>query len=108
MRPRPATENEGGETSYKMRLPYRDHGEMFAVVIKLHGGDQIAAACEDGKERKCRIPGKLKKKVWMREGDVIIIRLWDFQPIKADVVWRYLPMQTERLRRMNLLGKLPT
>ncbi len=101
------THSEGEETHYKMRLPYRDHGEMFAVVTKLHGTDQILAQCEDGKERHCRIPGKLKKKVWMREGDVIIIRLWDFQPIKADVVWRYLPMQTEKLRRMNLLGKLP-
>lgn len=98
---------EGGETEFKMRLPYRDIGEMFAVVIKLHGTDQIAAACEDGKERKCRIPGKLKKKVWMREGDVVIVRLWDFQPIKADVVWRYLPIQTEKLKRMHLLEKLP-
>ncbi|MBM3282285.1 MAG: translation initiation factor eIF-1A [Candidatus Diapherotrites archaeon] len=101
------TNTEGTETSYKLRQPYRDHGEMFAIVVKLHGADQILAACEDGKERHCRIPGKLKKKVWMREGDLIIVRLWDFQPIKADVVWRYLPLQTEKLKRMGLLTKLP-
>lgn len=101
------TTTDAPEGGYRLRMPYRDHGEMFAVVTKLHGTDQILAMCEDGKERHCRIPGKLKKKVWMREGDVIIVRLWDFQPIKADVVWRYLPMQTEKLRRMGALEKMP-
>ena len=91
----------------RLRMPYRDQLEMFAVVTKLHGTDQILAMCEDGKERHVRIPGKLKKKVWIREGDVIIVRLWDFQPIKADVVWRFLPLQTEKLRRMGLLKNLP-
>ncbi len=91
----------------RLRMPYRDQLEMFAVVTKLHGTDQMVAMCEDGKERKVRIPGKLKKKVWIREGDVIIVRLWDFQPIKCDVVWRFLPMQTEKLRRMGLLRSLP-
>ncbi|MDP2666391.1 MAG: translation initiation factor eIF-1A [Candidatus Diapherotrites archaeon] len=105
MRPRPANTTPEGEV--RLRLPYREHGEMFAIVMKLHGGDQIMASCEDGKDRMCRIPGKLKKKVWMREGDVIIIRLWDFQPIKADVVWRFLPIQTEKLRRLGHLEKLP-
>ena len=101
---KPIAQNSG---EVKVRKPYRDLGEMFAVITKMHGTNQIAAMCEDGTERKCRIPGKLKKRVWMREGDVIIVKLWDFQPIKADVVWRFLPVQTERLRRMGLLGKLP-
>lgn len=91
----------------RLRMPYRDQLEMFAVVTKLHGTDQMVAMCEDGKERKVRIPGKLKKKVWIREGDVIIVRLWDFQPTKADVVWRFLPLQTEKLKRMGLLRTLP-
>lgn len=101
------TPEPGTEGGYRLRLPYRDHGELFAVITKLHGGDQIAAACEDGKDRMCRIPGKLKKKVWMREGDIIIVRLWDFQPIKGDVVWRYSLVQVDKLRRMGLLTKLP-
>jgi translation initiation factor 1A len=62
------------EPQTRLRMPYRDQLEMFAVVTKLHGTDQMVAMCEDGKERKVRIPGKLKKKVWIREGDVIIVR----------------------------------
>lgn len=91
----------------RLRLPNRNDGEMFGIAIQLHGGDQIKVACEDGKERMCRIPGKLKKRVWIREGDVVIVQLWDFQPSKADIVWRFLGMQVERLDRMGLLKNLP-
>ena len=91
----------------KMRMPDRDNLEMFGIVQQLHGSDQIRIFCEDGKERMCRIPGKLRKSVWMRERDIVIIRLWDFQQSKADVVWRYMGVQTEHLKRKGYLGKLP-
>lgn len=51
-----------------------------------------------------RIPGKMKRRVWLRVGDVIIIRPWSIQPDeKADVVWRYLPPQTDWLRRKGYI-----
>lgn len=88
-------------------IPRRDYLEMFALVTKLHGTDQIKTTGEDGEERMCRIPGKLRKKVWIREGDVVVIRLWDFQRSKADIVWRYTGTQVEHLRRKGYLSKLP-
>lgn len=91
----------------KLRQPHRDEGELFGIAIQLHGTNQIRVACEDGVERMCRIPGKLKKRVWIRERDVLIVRKWDFQPIKADIVWRFYGMQTERLKQMGVLRNLP-
>ena len=42
------------------------------------------------KHRLSRIPGKMKKRIWIREGDVVLIKPWDFQSDeKADVIWRY-------------------
>jgi translation initiation factor 1A len=90
----------------RVRLPKRDEGEMFAIVMQLMGADQVKALCEDGQERQLRIPGKLRKRVWLREDDIIITRLWDFQPIKGDVVWRYLGHQVEWLKRNGHLKKL--
>lgn len=101
------TEPVNPEPFVRLRLPNKKDLEMFGIAIQLHGGDQIKVACEDGKERMCRIPGKLKKRVWIREGDIVIIKLWDFQPIKADIVWRYLGMQVERLEREGYLKNLP-
>src|SRR3989338_6874233 len=79
----------GDQPIEKVRMPDKEKLEMLAVCTKLLGGDQIRAHCADDIERNCRIPGKLKKKIWIKENDLIIIKLWDFQPIKADVIWRF-------------------
>ncbi len=95
------------EAISRIRMPRRKELEMFAVATQLLGSDKIKAMCEDGTERICRIPGKLRKRVWIREGDLIIVKLWDFQPIKADIIWRYIKFQTNHLKKKGLLDKLP-
>ena len=98
---------EQPEENVRLRLTNKAELEMFAVVTKLHGTNQIKATFEDGQERMCRIPGKMKKKIWIREGDVIIAKLWDFQPSKANVMWRYFGNQKAMLHRQGLLKGLP-
>ena len=95
------------QPTFRLRLPRREELEMFGVVIQLHGSNQVKILCEDGKERGCRIPGKMKKKTWLRERDIVIIKLWSFQQSKADVVWRFLGMQVENLKRRGYLRNLP-
>jgi translation initiation factor 1A len=95
------------ETIGRVKLPNAKELEQFAIVLQLMGTDQVKCLCEDGTERQVRIPGKLKKKVWLRENDIIVIKLWDFQPSKGDVVWRYLGHQVEWLKRNGKLSKLP-
>ena len=94
-------------TYFRMRLPNSRELEQFALVIQLMGSNQVKAICEDGKEKQFRIPGKLLKKVWIRENDIIIVKLWEFQPSKGDVVWRYLGNQVEWLKRNGKLKNLP-
>ncbi len=95
------------ESFERVKLPKREELEQFAIITQLMGSDQIKAMCEDGQERQFRIPGKLKKRVWLRENDFIIVKLWDFQPTKGDVVWRYLGNQVTWLKRKGYLNKLP-
>ena len=46
--------------------------------------------CLDGKPRNCRIPGRLRKYLWVREGDVIIVEPWELGgDKKGDVVYKY-------------------
>jgi len=91
----------------RIRLPRAKDLEMFCIVTKLMGTNQVKVVCEDGVERQLRIPGKLKKRVWLRENDIIIAKMWDFQPSKGDVVWRYLGNQVSWLKRNGKLNKLP-
>lgn len=46
-----------------------------------------------------RIKGKIKKKVWIREGDILIVIPWNFQDDKADIIYRYTRPQVEWLKR---------
>jgi translation initiation factor 1A len=51
----------------------------------------------------CRIPGKIRKRLWIRENDVVIVRPWAVQgEEKGDVVYRYTRTQVEWLRRKGL------
>jgi len=86
------------------KLVYPSQGEVLGVVVKLLGFDRILVKCQDGKERLCRIRGKMKRRVWIRESDIVIVSPWDFQSDKrGDVIWRYTHAQAETLRRKGIL-----
>ena len=90
-----------GELSEMM---YPAQGDLFGVVVKLLGFDRILVKCQDGKERLCRIRGKMKRRVWIREGDVVLVSPWDFQSDKrGDVLWRYTRAQADALRKKGYL-----
>ena len=74
----------------KVKLPVKD--EQFAVVIEMSGGSRLKAMCEDGKTRMVRIGGRFKRRMWVRDNDLILIKPWPIQTeSKADLVHRYLP-----------------
>lgn len=74
----------------RVRLPRRE--ELLGVITAVVGGGRMTVLCNDGKERMCRIPGKLKKRIWVKEGDAIAVIPWSIEgDKKADVAWRYAP-----------------
>ncbi|MDI6905649.1 MAG: translation initiation factor eIF-1A [Candidatus Bathyarchaeia archaeon] len=86
-----------GELS-EMVLPVAN--DVLGVAVKLLGFDRVLVKCQDGHERLCRIRGKMKRRVWIREGDVVLISPWNFQSDKrGDVIWRYTRSQEEWLRK---------
>ncbi len=88
----------------RVRLPNKFKGEIFAVADQIMGGSRLRVICEDGVPRLARIPGKLRRRMWIREGDLLIIAPWDFQQEKADVKFRYTSTQSAHLSRQ---GKIP-
>ena len=78
--------------------------DVLGVAVKLLGFDHVLVKCQDGNERLCRIRGKMKRRVWIREGDVVLVSPWDFQSDKrGDVIWRYTHAQAEWLRKNGYL-----
>ena len=86
-----------GQPVFRVRLP-RD-GETLGVLEQRLGASQMRVRCLDGKTRICRIPGALKKKLWVREGDILLIKPWEFSgETKGDVIFKYRPNQVNWLR----------
>jgi len=78
---------------------------MFGIADQLLGASRIKVMCADGKSRLGRIPGKIKKRMWIREGDLVIIRPWEFQDEKADIIYRYRKTQSSYLSRRGIIPK---
>jgi translation initiation factor 1A len=94
---------EGGEEVGRLPLPRRKRGEIFGIANQLLGAARIRVMCEDNISRMGRITGKMKKKMWIRAGDLLILRPWGFQEGKADILFRYSRTQSMYLSRRNLL-----
>merc|ERR1719348_2655975 len=60
--------------------------------------------CFDGVKRLCHIRGKLRKKVWIAQSDIVLIGLRDYQDNKADVILKYSP---DEARNLKSYGELP-
>jgi len=81
-------------------MVYPSANDVLGLATKLLGFDRVMVKCQDGHERLCRIRGKMKRRVWIRVGDVVLVSPWDFESDKrGDVFWRYTRAQAEDLRR---------
>ncbi len=58
---------------YTKQIEYAEDGQEYARVIRRLGGSRLLVECTDGKERSAIIRGKLKKRVWMNPGDIILV-----------------------------------
>jgi translation initiation factor 1A len=90
------------EEVQRVRLP-RGMEVIGRVEARL-GGNKLSVRCQDGKNRICRIPGRLKKRMWIKVGDIIICEKWEIQgDERGDAIWQYTKAQQEWLRNNNIL-----
>lgn len=88
----------------KRELVFKEDGQEYAQVTKMLGNGRLEATCFDGTKRLCHIRGKLRKKVWINGGDIILVGLRDYQDGKADVILKYSP---DEARNLKAYGELP-
>ena len=81
--------------------------ETLGVLEQRLGASRIRVRCLDGKTRICRIPGRLKRKLWVREGDIVLVEPWEYGgDEKGDVIFKYKPIQVSFLKNKGYLDKL--
>ncbi|PHJ22167.1 translation initiation factor eif [Cystoisospora suis] len=99
-RRRGKNDNEGE----KRELQYKEDGQEYGQVIRMLGNGRLEAYCFDGVKRLCHIRGKMRKRVWVNSGDIVLVSLRDFQNDKGDVIAKYNP---DEARLLKQYGELP-
>jgi translation initiation factor 1A len=90
------------EQNIRIRSPGR--GEVLGIVESMLGSNRLMVRCQDDKMRICRIPGSMRKRIWMREGDAVIVKPWDIQGDRCgDVIFKYTSTQAGWLRKRGIL-----
>jgi translation initiation factor 1A len=93
------------ENEEKREMVYREDGQTYGQVLRMLGNGRLEAYCfNDGQKRICHIRGKMRKKIWVNQGDIVLIDLRDFQKDKGDVVHRY---NADEARHLKKIGHLP-
>jgi translation initiation factor 1A len=93
------------EQIQRVKLPRGN--ETIGLLVARLGGSRCRVQCLDGKERICRIPGRLKRSLWVRESDIVIVEPWEFGgEDKGDIIFKYRPVQVKWLKNKGYLDEL--
>ncbi|MFT4304069.1 MAG: translation initiation factor eIF-1A [Candidatus Woesearchaeota archaeon] len=94
-----------GEEVFRVRTPRDD--EVLGILEQRLGASRNKVRCFDGMSRVCRIPGKLKRKLWVRENDIVLVKPWEFGGNeKGDIVFKYKSVQVDFLKKKGYLDNL--
>ena len=100
-RRRGKNENE----DFKRELILREPGQCYGQVVRMLGSSNVEAMCFDNVKRICHIRGKMRKRIWINVGDIVLIGKRDFQDSKGDIIQKYFPDEAKNLKDY---GELPT
>jgi translation initiation factor 1A len=100
-----ALSDEEGSGFGRVRTPRGT--QLLGEVEQLLGDRRMSVRCTDGNTRICRIPGKIRRRIWIKEGNIVLIEPWTVQTHeRGDIVWRYTYQQADWLGRKGFLKNL--
>merc|ERR1719152_341086 len=88
----------------KRELIFKEDGQEYGQVMRMLGNGRCEVSCFDGTKRLCHIRGKMRKKVWVNQGDIVLVSLRDFQDEKGDIIVKYT---ADEARNLKTYGELP-
>jgi translation initiation factor 1A len=99
---KPKVFNAAPEFVTRARIPRGK--EVIGIVEQRVGANRMIVKCFDEKTRNCRIPGSLRRSLWIRPGDIVIVEPWEFEgDEKGDILFKYTPAAIEWLKRNNFI-----
>lgn len=95
--------NHGG--AFRREILFKEYGQEYALVTKMLGSGHCECKCYDDVVRLGNIRGKMRRRVWIAVGDVVLCGLREYQDEKVDIIHKYTPDEVHNLRSM---GEIPS
>ena len=95
--------NTDNNFSSKVRYPKGD--EFIGVVEKRYGGNRMRIRKNDGTEILGIVPGRMKKFLWIRENDIVLLKPWEIEKEKCDLIYKFKQNEIRKLEREGILDK---
>lgn len=97
--------NMQGQPLGRVRIPRGR--EVLGKVETRAGANRMIISCFDGKQRNCRVPGRLKRRLWIRQGNIVLVEPWEFEgDKKGDILHTYTPAELQWLERKGFLKSI--
>jgi len=91
-----------GENVVRVRIPRRN--EVLGIVEQTLGSKRFKVRCTDNKIRICRIPGRVKRDIWIKDGNMVLVEPWEIQgDERGDILYKYSKTQQAWLERKGYL-----
>lgn len=97
---------QNGEQEAPVRVRFPKQGEFVGIVVQRFGGNRMEVRSNDGKTRNCRVPGRYKRSLWLRPKDIVLIKPWEDDDNKADIIFKYSSSAINQLRKRGILDSL--
>jgi translation initiation factor 1A len=96
--------NNPSTTEIERELVFKVESQEYGQVSRLLGNCRLEIQCFDGKTRLGNIRGSMRKKVWIKVNDVVLVSLRDFEDGKCDIIHKY---ESKEVNRLKMLDEIP-
>jgi translation initiation factor 1A len=96
------------------QMEYITEDQNYGQITKVLGSGRFMTKCYtqtkngnfDMIEIVCKVRGKMRKRVYVNNGDIVIVAMRDFQDNKGDIVHKYTYDEANSLKKQQLLPKI--
>jgi len=100
------SKNQKQEPQFPSRVRMPRNNELIGVIIRRLGGNKMEILATDGKTRNCRVPGRYRRRLWLRPKDIVLVVPWEFDNNKADIIYKYNRSEINQLKKRGLISSL--
>lgn len=81
------------------RFKDENESQEYAQITKALGNCRFEVLCFDGKNRLATMCGKMRKRVFVNQNDLILVSLRDWQDSKCDIIDKYTENDVQKLKQ---------